>query len=167
MAKPLTSIACYTHKALTTINGQLAVINVKTPREAQIPTQEAKRKYPRKKQSANTHARSKAQIPKQEEPHNSCEVSTYLKSITISKSCIVTTANLQNPPHTTKPQPKVASHDGTPRQTSPTSLPQPPPSSHARAIHFHQKGFQHSPFTSPPLPALSPKNFSRGTRVLP
>ena len=47
VAKPLTSIACYTHKALTTIaskasqkalttiNGQLAAINVKTPREAQ------------------------------------------------------------------------------------------------------------------------------------
>ena len=154
--KALTTIASKaSQKALTTINGQLAVINVKTPREAQIPTQEAKRKYPRKKQSAITHARSKAQIPKQEEPHNSCEVSTYLKSITISESCIVTTANLQNPPHTTKPQPKVASHDGTPSQTSPTSPPQ-PPSSHARYT-LSSKGFSTFTLHSSPTPNPSPQ----------
>ena len=59
VAKPLTTIAHHTHKALTTIaskasqkplttiNGQLAVINVQPPREAQKQTR--KRKYPHKK----------------------------------------------------------------------------------------------------------------------
>ena len=58
VAKPLTTIAHHTHKALTTIaskasqkpltsiNGQLAAINVKKPREAQ---NQRKRKYPQKK----------------------------------------------------------------------------------------------------------------------
>ena len=63
--KPFTTIASHTHQALTTIaskasqktltsiNGQLAVINVHPPREAQ--KQVHKPKYPHKKQSQNTH----------------------------------------------------------------------------------------------------------------